>query len=99
MALQDTPVGIKAFDYESVTVAASSIGLTAGKYLDAVKALITLETAQIRITTDGTAASATVGHIINIDDVVTLEGSHQIASFRGFRTGATSGVLKATYFH
>lgn len=99
MGIQDTKVGIVAFDHESVTIAAASTGLTAGTYLNATRAILTLETAQIRITTDGTAASATVGHIINIDDVITLEGTEQIARFRGFRTGGVSGVLKITYFH
>lgn len=99
MGIQDTDVGIVAFDHESVTIAASSTGLTAGTYLDAIRAIITLETAQIRITTDGTAASATVGHLIEVDDVITLVGTHQIASFRGYRTGSVSGVLKVTYFH
>jgi hypothetical protein len=99
MHIQDTPVGIVAFARESVTVADSSIGLTAGTYLDAVRAILTLEDDEIRITTDGTAASAVIGHIINIDDVITIVGSHQLANFRGCRTGAVSGVLQVTYFH
>lgn len=98
MGAQDGNVGIVAFDHESVTIPAASTGLTAGKYLDATKAILTLETAKIRITTDGTAASATVGHTILIDDVVTLDGTEQIANFRGYRVGAVSGVLKVTYF-
>ena len=98
MGAQDTKVGIVAFDHESVSIVAASTGLTAGTYLDATKAVLTLETSQIRITTDGTAASATVGHIINPDDVITLKGTKQIANFRGYRTGGISGVLKATYY-
>lgn len=99
MGIQDTNVGIVAFDHESVTIAASSTGLTAGTYQDAVRAILTLETAPIRITTDGTAASATVGHLIDEMDIITLEGTEQIVRFRGHRTGAVSGVLKVTYFH
>lgn len=98
MGIQDTDVGIVAFDHESVTIAAASTPLTAGTYLNATKAILTLETAQIRTTTDGTAASATVGHLINPDDVITLIGTAQIADFRGYRTGGVSGVLMVTYF-
>jgi hypothetical protein len=96
--IQDTNVGIVAFDHESVTIAAASTPLTAATYLDATRAVMTLETAEIRITTDGTAAAAAVGHIIKVDDVVTIVGTAQIARFRGYRTTGVSGVLKVTYF-
>lgn len=98
MGIQDTDVGIVAFDRESVIIAAASTGLTAGTYLDAIRAVLTLETAQVRMTMDGTAASASVGHLMNPDDVITLDGTKQIANFRAFRTGGVSGVVQVTYF-
>lgn len=99
MGIQDTDVGIIAFDHESVTVAAAAIGLTSGTYLDAIYAELTLETAEIRMRVDGGNPSATVGHIVEVGDVITLEGTKQISQFKGYRTGGVSGVLKATYFH
>ena len=97
--MQDTTIGITPFAFESVTVGAAAIGLTAGTYLGAVEAMITLETAQIRIRTDGTNPSAIEGHLVEIDDIITLIGTKQISQFKGFRTGGISGVLKVTYLH
>jgi len=95
-----TPIiGLTPFDYESITVADSAIGLTAAKYLDAEHAEITLETAQIRFRLDGTDPTSSEGHLVEVGDVITLNSAAQIAIFRAIRTGSTSGVLKVTYFH
>lgn len=99
MGIQDTDVGIVAFAFESVTVAATAIGLTSGTYKDAIYAEMTLETAPIRIRIDGTNPTATEGHLIERYDVLTLGGTKQISQFKAFRDGAVSGVLKVTYFH
>ncbi|MCD6161324.1 MAG: hypothetical protein J7K40_02800, partial [candidate division Zixibacteria bacterium] len=48
------PVQWKVFDYESVDVEDSAVGLTSGTYDDAIRAEMTLETAQIRYRVDGT---------------------------------------------
>lgn len=55
-----------------------------------------LETAQIRFTTDGTAPTTSVGHLLEVGQKVKLEGYDEIATFRAIRTGATSGALKVT---
>ena len=99
MGAQDGNIRIVPFAYESVTVAAAATGLTSGTYLDATEAILTLETAQIRIRTDGTNPSAIEGHLVEIDDIITLIGTKQISQFKGFRTGGISGVLKVTYLH
>ena len=91
--------GSTPFDYESVTVAASAVGLTSGTYDDATRAEITLETAQIRFRVDGTNPTSGEGHLVEVGDVIRLTSAAQIANFKAIRTGATSGVLKATYFH
>jgi len=91
--------GSTPFAYESVTVADSAIGLTAGTYGDATYAEITLETAQIRIRDDGTDPTSSEGHLVEISDVIVLRSAAQIANFNAIRTGSVSGVLKATYFH
>ena len=83
--------------YESVTVAAASIGFTAGTYGAATHAFATCETAQIRFRIDGGAPTTTEGHILNPGDSVKLNSAADIAAFRAIRTGATSGVLKVTY--
>lgn len=93
--------GLTPFAYESKTVDATSggVALTSGTYDDATRAEMTLETAQIRFRMDGTNPSATEGHLVEVGDPIVLNSAAQIAAFKAIRTGGTSGVLKATYFH
>jgi len=91
--------GSTPFDYESITVADSAIGLTSATYLDATRAEMTLETAQIRFRADGSDPAADEGHPVEVGDVIILDSAAQIAGFKAIRTGSTSGVLKVTYFH
>ena len=86
------------FDFESITVADSSIGLTSAKHLLAQSVEMTLETAQIRVRFDGTAPTASEGHIVDVGSVIHLNEASQLSRFNAIRTGATSGVLKVTYF-
>ena len=85
--------------YESVTVDATVGGvlLTAATYLRATKAFMTLESAQIRFTKDGTAPTTSVGHLLQVGQTVYLENADEIRNFRAIRTGSSSGVLKVTY--
>ena len=96
------------YDYESVTVADTAIGLTAAKYKDAgsidsnsqrgaSRVVITVETAGLRYRYDGTDPTAAEGHILNANDVIVLVGPDAIRMFRGIRTTGTSAVLKCTY--
>lgn len=90
--------GLIPTGYESVTVANSSVGLTSATYSNAQVAVMTLETAQIRVRFDGTAPTTSEGHLIEVGDVITLNAGSQMALFHAIRTGATSGVLKITYY-
>ena len=92
-------IGLTPLDHEELTVADSAIGLTSATYLDATRAEMTLETAQIRIWVDGTDPTASEGHLVEVGDIIILNSVAQIAGFKAIRTGGTSGVLKATYFH
>jgi hypothetical protein len=84
---------------ESITVDNTVGGkaLTAVNYGTNTKAFITCETAQMRFSIDGTAPTATVGHLVNSGDIIKLDSNADIAAFRIIRTGATSGVIKCTY--
>lgn len=99
MGVQDPPVGLLPFDHETITVADAAIGLTAATYLDATRAEITLETAQIRFWDDGTAPTTTVGRIVNIGDEIILNTAAQVTGFKAIRTSASSGKLMVQYFH
>jgi hypothetical protein len=82
-------------------VASAAVGLTVSKFNAyagyEVKALLTLETAEIRWWIDGTDPTATEGHPLEAGQNLTLEGYKNLSQFRAIRTGATSGVLKVTY--
>ena len=92
-----------AYAHESITVAGTAIGLTEAKialadslYGRPVKRIIaTVETAQIRVTFDGTTPTSTVGHIANVADVLEIDGA-DARKFRAIRV-SSSGALKCTY--
>ncbi len=93
-----------AYAHESITVAGTAIGLTTSEIAkaqtlygrDIKKIVLTAETAQMRVTWDGTTPTTTVGHIVNIGDVIELT-QEDAAKFRAIRTGSSSGALKVTY--
>ena len=90
------------FAYESITVAGTAIGFTAGTFKPAsqppaTRAFLTLETAQVRYRYDGTDPTATEGHILDTTQTLAIEGAQSLLLFRAIRTGGTSGVLKVTY--
>lgn len=104
---------LTAMTHESVTVDATAggVGLTAANLvyqptanlqydpvLRAVEALLTLETAQIRWTVDGTAPTTTVGHLLEPGDSLVVQGYAALRAFKAIRTGGTSGTLKVTPF-
>lgn len=86
-----------ASGYEPITVADSAIGLTPGTYGNATKAEMTLETAQIRVRKDGSDPTASVGHLIEVGDLIVLNSASDISNFKAIRTGSTSGELTVTY--
>ena len=91
------------FAGEAITVASNAIGFTAATIIStevepAKKAVVTLETAQIRFRVDGTNPEATVGHLLGVGDTLILEGEDEIRLFRGIRTSATSASIHCTYY-
>lgn len=93
---------LQSFTTERITVDATAGGvrLTVANVLAtpyAQAATITVETAQIRWTKDGTAPTSTTGHLANVGAIIFLDNAGDLWRFRAIRTGATSGVLQATY--
>ena len=96
--------GLIAFVSASLTVDATSGGVpiasasthSTGYGQPAEKVFMTLETAQIRFTVDSTAPTATIGHLLEVGQNLTLSGPQEIKAFRAFRTGTTSGALYIT---
>lgn len=85
-------------DYEAITVAATAIGLDPTKYRNADRAVMTLETGQIRFRYDGAGnPTSTTGHVLDLAVALTLDGTATMQRFMAIRTGGTSGVLSVTY--
>ena|SRR3990167_4279070 len=88
------------YDFETITVADTAIGLTASKLASTPrpkKVVITIETAQIRYRMDGTDPSATVGHLANPLDSIVLEGYSQLNGTKFIRKGSTSATISVSY--
>lgn len=99
------PVVSMGITYESITVADTAIGITAGylpsavtgcQYWKDINLRCTLETAQVRYRVDGTSPTNSEGHVLNAGDVLRINSCIEIFYFRAIRTGSTSGVLKCT---
>ncbi len=93
----------KAFGFETITVGSSVSSLTAGTYTidssgeKAKRAIITIQSAQVRYRYDGTSPTASIGHLCNPFDVITLIGSDNISNFKAIRAGSTDAVISVTY--
>lgn len=99
-----------AYASERLGTLTSSTGLTAANYKQAVtttsaavdlqrlaeEALITVETADIRYTTDGTTPTTTattaIGHLASAGTVISLVGYQNIKNFRAINAVASSGA-------
>jgi len=104
-------------DTEEVATLTSSTGFTESLYAKvpttngeyaptrwAKRALITVETADIRWTCDGTTPTVTsgtgVGHLASAADAIRLIGTSNIQRFRAINAVASSGSkLRATFFY
>ncbi len=95
--------GLVAFYHGSLTVNNTSGGVAiaaGGKFSTTNRApasysLLTLETAQIRYTLDGTTPTTSVGHLLDPGQALTLTHG-DIQGFKAIRVGSTSGILMIT---
>src|SRR3990167_3036916 len=90
--------------FDQIPVAASAIGLTTANVrgyganrFPAERAVLIVETAQIRWRDDGTDPTTTVGFLANVGTVLTLDNRYRIEKFRAIRTGGTSALLNVSY--
>ena len=85
--------------FESLTVAGTSVGLTSATFANRNRALVTVETAQVRFRFDGAdnAPTASVGHILEVGDTLELDSEHQLEHIRFIRTGGTSATVRCAY--
>lgn len=86
-----------ARDFEPITVTDTAGGLTADKLVGMNHAFVTVETAQIRFRTDGGAATASSGHLIEAGQTIILESSRELDQFSCIRTTGTNAALMVSY--
>ena len=89
------------FAFETVTVAGTAIGGTAGTYVPATygpacRAFMTVETASLRWRCDGTAPTATVGHLAVAGDSIEIEGIANVANFKAIKV-TDNATLQISY--
>lgn len=88
--------------YESIAVGATAVSFTAGTRVNsdgfaAKRAVVTVEDAQIRYRYDGTAPTASEGHLANPMDAIILKGNSNINNFQAIRKGSTNATIRVTY--
>jgi hypothetical protein len=101
---------LDALTFETLTVDATvgGVGFTTTKLrslitgttatMNAVEALLTVETNPMRFTLDGTAPTTTVGHLLNPGDSLVVSGIGNLKRFKAIRTGAASATVAVTYY-
>jgi hypothetical protein len=95
----------EAGDYESIAVSTVVKTFTSSKILrdssigriKASKAVFRVEGDAIRFTIDGTTPAAATGMLAAVDDIVTIEGEEDVASFKAIRV-TTNATIKPIYF-
>ena len=92
---------VPTFAYESITVD-SEVRSLSSVYTDddgniAVKAIITIETAQIRWRIDGGSPTSSEGHLSNPTDIILLHNSSDIKNFKATRVSATNATIRISY--
>ena len=96
-------IALESFAFEQITVGSSATGLTEATYApsgnpQARRALIQNIGGQtVRYRTDGAEPTSSSGHELADGDTLTLETTHDIASFRAIREGSSNSALAVTY--
>lgn len=88
-----------SFNFQSLTVSTTAVSPTATVGdLKAHRAVITVETDQIRFRYDGTAPTSSVGHIMNPGERLIMEGRSNISGLQFIRSSAATAdaVLRIT---
>ena len=102
MSDKDYVYTLTPFGYESISVAGTATGFTAATRINsrneaATRALVTVETAQIRYRVDGTDPTSSEGHLLYVGDILILTGD-EIRTFSAIRV-SSSATIKCTYYN
>lgn len=83
----------RAFDTK--VVSNTAVGLPQKGEADGAQ--ITVDTAAIKFTVDGTVPTASLGHTVSVGDMILLESRNEIRDFKAIRAGGVDGLLQITY--
>ncbi len=88
-----------ALVYEDLTVGTGAAGFATtftGSGENLKTSFVTLDTADIRYTVDGTTPTATSGHAMVVGDKLWL-GYKEMRNFKAIRSGGSDGKIRATH--
>ena len=88
--------GSDAKGKETLSVSGSSTGFS-NIPSGSSKAVITIETAQIRYWVDGSNPTSSDGHLANIGDAIVLDSPGQVYNFKAYGISGTA-KLQISYF-
>ena len=83
--------------FESLTVSSTAVSFTAATEAGRNQAFITVETNAVRYRADGTDPSATVGHVLEVGDVLELEDRDEIDKTSFIARDAGDATLSISY--
>lgn len=81
---------------EAITVSTSSIPLTTIP-TSCSEAVVECQVAAVRYALDGGAPTASVGHVLEVGDVLTLDSADQVTKFRAIRRDGADATLYVSY--
>ena len=87
---------VKPSGFEQSTVSTASVPMVVPD--GATLAIVTVEDADIRWRVDGTAATATVGHLLAEGSSMVVCGRSSMRNFSAIRDDATDAIVTITYY-
>lgn len=82
-----------AFADETIAVSSTAVGVTAATARNAQKMVVTTEDAQIRFRYSGSNPTSSVGHLLEVGDVVVICGPQNIINFRAIRVSGDAEIF------
>lgn len=95
----------KPYDFETIVVSTSSIGLTASKIQitpgtpEPKRIFVSIENARIRFRFDGVNPTSSVGHILVPSQTFIFEGYFQLKNLQMIRADNSDATVQVTYLY
>lgn len=83
-------------NFSSIVVSTLVVNLGISR-LSNNRATITVETNPIRFTLDGSAPTASLGHLASAGDIIELQSAEEVREFQAIRQGAADATLMVTF--